>query len=178
MLCTASSLHTSEIKAQGHLRFLKCFLQEYGIRLSLKGSSTCIDCLRGNSQHHQPSGITRMHTVTPTHIMVCVCCWLTACCCLNEAKGCKVTSASAKVFLACSWKVIMRSPNWRWAKALLASTPAAFRISVFTLLSPPFRSFSSTLIAEICKRQRPLHPQSSSLSIVVVYLLQVPFHIV
>jgi len=76
----------------------------------------------------------------------------------------------------------MRSPNWRWAKALLASTPAAFRISVFTLLSPPFRSFSSTLIAEICNRHRPLLPQCSSfynvgihISISVLTLLSPPF---
>ena len=62
----------------------------------------------------------------------------------------QLASMLAKVVVACWWKAIIRSPNWWWAKALLASTPAAFRISVFTLFSPPRKSPSSTLMADIC----------------------------
>ena len=71
----------------------------------------------------------------------------------TPAKACRdeLASRSAKVFLACWWNDIMRSPNCLWAKALFASTPAAFRISVLTLFNPPFRSPSNTLMAEICK---------------------------
>ena len=62
----------------------------------------------------------------------------------------ELASRSAKVCLACWWNAIMRFPNCLCAKALFASTPAALRISVFTLFNPPLRSPSNTLMAEIC----------------------------